>query len=828
MPRSDPTIHYFQNKRPDFRMAGLKVVSPSVLHKAAERLTWSFPSGKAPMTDERFAEILVRSSVSDAQFFLDTCFLTARELAPALLKSLLRLRIVITPQIWGELQPWLEDPCCNRDFRDELLKAEREGHPSIVFLKPGNPDSPLEKAISYYVQLLGLRKRIFQLVRNGLRRELGRVPTELEIEKSVQKQVQDRGWLLACKGRDDAHKPNLLADEMTLVRAVVNGITSGVETSVLTRDRDLTEQFYKLLHIIDTHYRSMLIGDACCEQPLNFFDSDLPNAAALKQAFVDGILLHVPVAFETRVLPLNYDPVNLRVYRFVGQGADAKVVEIGFCAERQIARLLQVKGTTGGRSVDQFEDDNLHLCIHPKHQDLFSGCVALAKDQLFSSDEVDISIVDAEVALTREERHGLIVPAEGNLGEGGAVDDEMSTAWNWVNSHVDGRLAFFLPGDWLETTDRQLMHAVNFLPRWAQFSADVSFLTSELPTGFHTALTRSHISTTTETVRAVSSSGQFLEGSLAQIGLDGDRGRWLRKVPRPDKEQKACVAFDQYLAFLAHRKLFGTIIERELREQLGRLPTDEEWRSEITSIGNGAGLLRAIDGRRRRDDARLFDDELNVVTAIMDAIFKGRDTILLTRRREVMEQFVTLCITLERDYRAWAMAEKMHEFLNKYPPQGAADLTKIGFDGVARIMKFERGGPDEMLPKSAYPVQVQCWLFEGDSDSLRILRVAFLAERPMHRMFEVKAETGGKSTNRLGDRSLYYLRQLGPDGLVEKALFGRITWTDIGSNGFPADERLDLVISRVPTFELVEIENNGDGVVFPWSDSTGLSNPESS
>ncbi len=49
-------------------------------------------------------------------------------------------------------------------------------------------------------------------------------------------------------------------DESLVFETVANGIRSGRPSLLLTRDRDLLEQFYKLCWLIDTHYRAMLIA----------------------------------------------------------------------------------------------------------------------------------------------------------------------------------------------------------------------------------------------------------------------------------------------------------------------------------------------------------------------------------------------------------------------------------------------------------------------------------------------------------------------------------------------------------------------------------------
>jgi hypothetical protein len=268
MGKSDVTLNYLQQLRPDNFRYELDLGDTPPNRQRVGRLSWSQFHLPTECSDQQFAEIIENSALDDAQFYLDTCFITGREIDPSLWVTLLRKSIVITIDTWQELKPWLKTPFVNKDFRDLLLEAIEVGHPGIRFESPPDPEGELEFTVRYYVQLLAFRKRAFDLARANLERELQREPTEAEVEKQAQRMVQDRGWQLATKGHKEKGKANFLTDETVLVRAIISAISTGRETSVLTRDRDLVEQFYKLLYLIDTHYCSYLIAEAYRRQPL--------------------------------------------------------------------------------------------------------------------------------------------------------------------------------------------------------------------------------------------------------------------------------------------------------------------------------------------------------------------------------------------------------------------------------------------------------------------------------------------------------------------------------------------------------------------------------
>ena len=159
MPKSDPTLTYLQQRREDaFRYDLLPNDTPAN-RMPIRRLSWNMNSFQETCSDEQFAEAVQGSALSDAQFYVDTCFVTGREVDPKLWAALLGKSIVITQMTWRELGPWLDSPFVNHDFRDLLLEVVRVGHPGVRFEVSSNPDPHLEHATRYYIELLTLRKR---------------------------------------------------------------------------------------------------------------------------------------------------------------------------------------------------------------------------------------------------------------------------------------------------------------------------------------------------------------------------------------------------------------------------------------------------------------------------------------------------------------------------------------------------------------------------------------------------------------------------------------------------------------------------------------------
>src|SRR5208283_4711940 len=103
--------------------------------------------------------------------------------------------------------------------------------------------------------------------------------TERErIRLEVQKQYGPRGFMLAKKGRSE-----LPTDESLPILAVEFALETGRIANVVTADGDVLDQFAKLLWLIDTHYRAMLLA----EQYATDFARFSPRPLRLPRVFRD-------------------------------------------------------------------------------------------------------------------------------------------------------------------------------------------------------------------------------------------------------------------------------------------------------------------------------------------------------------------------------------------------------------------------------------------------------------------------------------------------------------------------------------------------------------
>jgi hypothetical protein len=813
MAKKNPTVAYIQALKADaFRMELALSDTPENRHPVG-RLSWNLDSYPDECSDEMFAESVEAASLPDSQFFLDTCFITGREVEPCLWVALLRKTIVITSHTLEELKPWLQTPFVNKPFRDLILEAQRVGHPAIRIENAPTINSELEWATRYYVELLGFRKKIFPIVSEQLQSELGRVPTDDELLAKILPLIQDRGLQLALKGRSAQGQDNVNTDEQVVVRSVVSAILTGRETSVLTRDRDLVEQFYKLMYLMDTQYRSVLIADAYVQQPLNFIEAPWPNNSPyFENAFISGRLMWLPKSANERFLPRHHNFVMVHVYRFGARQGQNSFTAIGFCAEREMLALLRVKDWTRGRNTSAIGIQNFHRCVGPHIQEYFGPFAAVAVDETVTSNGVSLPIVDIELALSRKERISrvAVMPRSGDSEQ----DEGVLTAYGWSKHRCDVRLGWSPTAEPLQTSSKQIADTLGFLPMQTEVYLDPSFLAADLNSAISDVLIKTECGTTTEAFASIRNLITPPLNSLAHRMMNKSAPPWLHVLDLEDWSTCLLSALRQYLALLVFRKQLGSIVRDQIEVAHGYIPGREEWLKNLESI-SGNHVLRSLDAEANAMNPDYFTEDQFVVHVVMNAIVSGSDCVILTRRKVVQQQFISLMRIMEMHYRAWAIA--------KYAPLLEATqagrtktrmfrlgIRRMGFKATPSIFEVSKAFADSCLPNHAVDLQLQCWLFDGEQDELKFIPVSFLAERPMYWMLQLRGESGGLNSGNHNGEDLQFAwiqRKAESKGLVFR---GKSTWTDIGKSTFPQDSRANLQIEKLPTKDLVWSANYCD------------------
>jgi len=359
---------------------------------------------------ERFSRTVAEAS-EEALFFCDTSLFDNRTDA-SLWKALLNReeKVVIVPPVRKELEPWLSSHTSHVAGR-AILNEEA----SVRFLGLDGDDEREQATAEYYVNLLGLRKRLVTVELARFKEKHGHPPSDGEFRglmEELHNTIGPRGYMLAKKGDAAEGSPNFFTDEILVYLAMKTGIETGREVVILSKDEDILEQFYKLQWLLDTHYRSMLLADLYTRDPDYFTTHSMPkNNQDLEEMFPgdDNILIERPdwlvTGYAAPILPPYCRPVVVHCW-IVGD----RLTQLDFCAEREMERLLHTKGVTAGLNTYKFGEKNCHLWLAPLQVPMpLRSCAAIAQDWRIKLGLVEMSLFDAQQVTYSGERfmHGV-------------------------------------------------------------------------------------------------------------------------------------------------------------------------------------------------------------------------------------------------------------------------------------------------------------------------------------------------------------------------------------------------------------------------------------
>ena len=345
----------------------------------------------------------------DALFFCDTSVFnlkTDRRIWSTLLGR--RGKVVITSHVLSELETWIA-----RHPTDIVAKAIVDKDPHIEFASFGGKADWENTALEYYVFLLGLRKRLVRVEEIKFEDKHGRPPNEREVAKLKQKlheEIGPRGYVLARKGAEKTGSPDIYADEVLVTLAMMTAIMSGQQVVIMSKDEDIQEQFYKLQWLLDTHYRGMLLADLYASDPLSFrihgVPTDIPDVSDMFTG-EDKLLIERSEQLLEDILPPSFESVPIYCWT-LGE----KLSEMTFVAEREMSRLLEVKGQTKGLNTDRLAGRNCHIWLAPiDFPYSLRGCALIARDRRLQAGRslAEIPVFDGNQAVYCAEQFKRIV-----------------------------------------------------------------------------------------------------------------------------------------------------------------------------------------------------------------------------------------------------------------------------------------------------------------------------------------------------------------------------------------------------------------------------------
>jgi hypothetical protein len=307
-------------------------------------------------------------------------------------------RLVLTAGVRRELRPWME----RRPHHPvvPLLRRKQDAPQDATVLRLRQSD-----AFAYYWTLLAVRRQAFSAYAHALVEELGRDPNKEEVGRRVQQAVGERGYLLAKKGLTPGPGSPAGADDEVVSLATMFALTTGRPTMILTKDEDLREQFYKLIWLLDTHYRATLFADSYAAAPSSFEHlGRAPDIPWVTDRFESLALVRKPAALDRRVLPPSCHFVSVACLVLGSQ-----LTEMTFGAETEMQHVLEAKSITGGLNTTKLDGTNLHYWLAPIPLPMeLRDSVGLAIDRRGSplaGTNVRIPAFDIDLALYVGERY---------------------------------------------------------------------------------------------------------------------------------------------------------------------------------------------------------------------------------------------------------------------------------------------------------------------------------------------------------------------------------------------------------------------------------------
>ena len=356
-------------------------------------------------------EIAARIAVDyrNARFVVDSSFFD-EALDPRIWGALLSspARVLVLPQVRKEVTGWID-----RHPHHPAAAAVLTDDPSVELCDFASWNEGNTRTLLYYVNLLGMRKRIYRMVELQLEADLGRAPTSEEIahaKRDATNKLGGRAPALARKGaRADSASDTYYTDEALTATAFLTAIFERRTTVILTRDEDIFDQFYKLQWLLDTHYRGMLFAEAYLDDLARREAIPMPSSPPWSDVFADGPnrLVARSDADLSAILPPGSQEVRIECW-LVRSGES----RLRFHAEDTMGRLLRIKGATGGLNTDRLIPRNCHIWLAPLPVAAsLRGYAAVAIDRRvqFVKAGIAIPVLDIDQAILTEERHQRIL-----------------------------------------------------------------------------------------------------------------------------------------------------------------------------------------------------------------------------------------------------------------------------------------------------------------------------------------------------------------------------------------------------------------------------------
>jgi hypothetical protein len=406
------TIEHFAITQPD----EVRVIEAPPAYEAPEgrrwvpRLTWR-PTEEHDFDLDYFASMVDRPFNRDVVNFFDANMF----LAPTddrLWKAMLSRpgRLAIAEPILHELRFWLNDSPTFNSLAHEAISDELRNHSSAVICDDLPPKfTPARTALDYYVQLLGIRKRGYEYTEELLKRN-GFTDIDRQTASNACASILGTRTQRLARERREIDEALNLNDEQLVVRALQWSLLHGREVTIWTRDEGVLEQFYKAVWLLDTHYRSWLLGYRFNQNPTEFYTRDV---SATDCSTESGRRTFLELFADVPMTLIKLDSATLKEllfddYRMISWHCcflrENRLTQLSFSADDTMQRVFEVKGCTGGLSSGLFDPRNIHIWLGPLVNEFGRfGAIALDRGLPFDSGH----IAGLDIMLSLHSREGM-------------------------------------------------------------------------------------------------------------------------------------------------------------------------------------------------------------------------------------------------------------------------------------------------------------------------------------------------------------------------------------------------------------------------------------
>jgi hypothetical protein len=396
-----------------------------------------------------------------------------------------------------------------------------------------------------------------------------------------------------------------------------------------------------------------------------------------------------------------------------------------------VKRLIEMKGSTRGLNTDKLNGKNLHLCVQPRPEhrhSLTPGAFAIVEDHWVRNEtklECEWAVNDIDLVVACEERVGLTyrvpLPEERRSREEMVIASHIATQ----SMPSDADIYVTLVN---EVKPQTLGWGFRLMPPWVQV------ISHEKPDDFMSSDLRQELRQTRLALpEDILSQPDSSDVDRAPLHLDF--GLYERTV-------------EYYYGVLCYRKLLGQRI-KELLKRKGQNSSPGAVEKAILNLSNGPNLLEsAMDYVLHEGHTDVFRDELLIATATINSIFYGRSAVLLTKKRNVVDQCRALWMLLYAHYVGWAVASERPDDVSPtdFIWGTGPKMTEIWKKYLAsRIVK-------EAAPHAPISAKLSCYhVQETSCGNAYFISSTVRLPRPMWTMFANRDESEFLSVPNLPD-----------------------------------------------------------------------------